>query len=90
MAGPSSSFLDDLQKQLIELNGLVIDELRKGANRNEDLLTDLRQEKKSLDAQIERHASGEVEHHGSVLCCQASLAPGLCCFISMHTHVIVA
>ena len=47
------------------------------------LFWQLRLERTSLVAQMERHTSGEVEHHGSVPCCQASLAPGSRCLISM-------
>ena len=93
MAGPSSSTLDELQKQLNELNRLVIDELRKGTNRDEDLVAELRQERTSLVAQIAqiKQVSGEVQlndvgsgqqgHTWMMLLAQAqSCCPLVCCW----------
>ena len=85
MAGPSLSTLDELQKQLNQLNELVIAEFRKGANRDEGLVAELRQEKNSLVAQLDRHTSGEVQHHVSVL--SSITCPRL---KSMHTHEVVS
>ena len=75
MAGPSST-VDELQQQLDEYNTLAEMELRKGAQRDLGLLGDLQREREILLAQIDRQTSGEVQHHGSVLCCQAPLASG--------------
>ena len=72
MAGPSSS----LQEQVDKLNALTLAELYKGDDRNEGLVKDLQKQLEILEAQISRQTSGEVQHHGSVLCCQASLASG--------------
>ena len=70
MAGPSPS----LQEQVDKLNALTFAELCKLDNRNEGLVKDLQEQLKILEAQISRQTSGEVQHHGSVQCCQASLA----------------
>ena len=68
--------MDELQQQLDEYNTLAKRELRKGAQRDLGLLGDLQREREILLAQIDRQTSGEVQHHGSVLCCQAPLASG--------------
>ena len=87
MASPS---LLTLQEQLDKLNELTFAELCKGDNRNEGLVADLQRQLEILSAQISRQTSGEAQHHGSVLCCELSLASGSTLPIeSMHTHVII-
>ena len=73
MAGPSSS---TIQGQLDKLNELSFAELCKGDNRSEGLVAQLQRERELLLAQIDRQTLGEVQHHGSVLCCQAPLTSG--------------
>ena len=75
MEGPSSSTLDDLRRQLHKYNRLVDEELDKVEGRDQVLVAQYEKRVENLIAQINL-ASGEVQHHGSLLCCQASLAPG--------------
>ena len=89
MAGPSSSTFKELQEQLNELNKLAFQELRKGAGHDKDLVVRYERRVDSLVAQLDRQTAGEVQHHGSVLCCRAPFASGSTSLISMHTPAIV-
>ena len=70
------STLNELQEQLAKFRRLADEELSKGAGRDKDLVAQLHKERELLGAEIDRQTSGEVQHHGSVLCCQAPLASG--------------
>ena len=60
-------------------NSLAEEELDKGANRDQDLVAQLQTQAQNLRAEIDLQTSGEVQHHGSVLCCQAPLASASGC-----------
>ena len=57
--------MPDIQEQLHELNRLALKELRKGADRDKDLVAELQRQSEILGAQIQWQTSGEVQHHGS-------------------------
>ena len=76
MVGPSSSTLNELQEQLDKFNKLAAQEFSKDGDCNEARVALLQREREILLAQIDRQTSGEIQHHGSVLCCQVPLASG--------------
>ena len=90
MAGPSSSTLKELQEQLDKFCRLAAEELSKEKHCNDQKVVLYREQAKIAGAEIDRQTSGEVQHHGSVLCCQVPLASGSTGLISMHTPAIVS
>ena len=76
MAGPSSSTLSELQEQLDKFRRLAAKELSKEAACNGELVALYQKERELLRAEIDRQTSGEGQHHGSALCCQAPLTSG--------------
>ena len=87
MAGPSSSSMNEIQEQLKELNRLTIGELRKGADRDKDLVAELQKQSEILGAQMQWQMSGGVQHHRS----NAVLSSIPCLRLDMshqHAHVM--
>ncbi len=89
MAEPASSRLGELYRRLDECSRRTEEELGKQPV-NDTRVAQLQKQADILLAQIDRQTSGEVQHHGSVLCCQAPLASGSTSVISMHIHANVS
>ena len=87
MAELASSRLGELYRRLDECSRRTEEKLGKGAGRDKDLVTQYQKQADILVAQIDRQTSGEVQHHGSVLCCQAHQHQAE--DVLQHTHVTV-
>ena len=66
-AGPSLSKLEQLQERLDLFHTLAAEEIGKGADCNHARVAMLQKERKLLQRDIDRHSSGEIQHHRSVL-----------------------
>ena len=69
----TSSSDDLLRTWLLKYNSMAEEGLNKGAGPDKDLVAQLQKEMELLQ-EIDRRTSGEVQRHGSVLCCKASIA----------------